>query len=176
MSERRKDAAEIGRRAADEMVSTARRGALRLGDQLREAAQSTLHEQKQRAADTVHGVAEALRRAADSFEREQNRAIARYTDQAAAQVDRFSDTMRTREVGELVAEAEDFARRSPSLFLAGAVAAGFLIGRLLAKPGEQSGGPQGYAMTGGERAPHAGEPTGEPLAGYGPIVAGAGER
>jgi ElaB/YqjD/DUF883 family membrane-anchored ribosome-binding protein len=175
MAEQRADAAEIGRHAAEEMVGTARRGAARVGEQLREAAQAALREQKDRAADTVHGLAEALRRTAGSFEREENRAIARYAEQAAAQVDRFSETVRAREIGDLLAEAEDFARRQPSLFLAGAVATGFVIGRILARPGESGAGPRGPAMSGGERAPHAGDQSAEPLAGYGPISAGAGE-
>lgn len=174
MSEREADAAEIGRRAADEAIGSARQGAQRFGAQMRDAAQSVLNEQKDRVADVVHFLAEALRRTAHTLEREENAAVARYADQAAAQIDRFSETVRRRELPDLLAGTEDFARRQPSLFIAGAVATGFVIGRLLARPSEGDSAPRGYAMTGGEHAPHAGAPAPEaPLGGDG---AGAGGK
>ncbi|HZB92942.1 MAG TPA: hypothetical protein VE397_15955 [Stellaceae bacterium] len=177
MAQPQADAAEIGRRAAEEALGSARQGAHRFGAQMREAAQSMLDEQKIRVADAVHGLADAFRRAADTLEQEQNRTVARYADQAAAQIDRLSASVRARDVADLLAEAEDFARRQPSLFFAGAVAAGFVIGRLIARPGDGGGAARGYAMTGGEHAYHAGEPQpGEPLAGFGPVVAGAERR
>jgi ElaB/YqjD/DUF883 family membrane-anchored ribosome-binding protein len=158
MAERRDDAAEIGRRAAEEAIGSARRSARYFGDQLRDTAQSVLKEQQDRAADTVHGFADALRRTADTLESEENRAFARYADQAAAQIDRLSETLRGRQLADLLAEAEDFARRQPSLFLAGAVAAGFVIGRILAQPAAGGSPPQAYAATGGEHALHEAEP------------------
>jgi hypothetical protein len=39
--------------------------------------------------------------------------------------------MRERHWGELVADTEDFARRQPTWFVLGAVATGFVLGRLL---------------------------------------------
>jgi ElaB/YqjD/DUF883 family membrane-anchored ribosome-binding protein len=157
MAERRDDAAEIGRRAAEEAIGSARRGARHFGDQLRDTAQSVLKEQQDRVADTVRGFAEALRRTADTLESEENRAFARYADQAAAQIDRLSETLRARELGDLLAGAEDFARRQPSLFIAGAVAAGFVIGRILAQPATDPPPLRGYAATGGEHAIHQAE-------------------
>jgi ElaB/YqjD/DUF883 family membrane-anchored ribosome-binding protein len=177
MAERQADAAEIGKRAADEAIGSARQGAQRFGAQMRDAAQSVLNEQKGRVADVVHDLAEALRRTADTLEREENPAVARYADQAAAQIDRFSETMRRREFADLLAGTEDFARRRPSLFIAGAVATGFVIGRLLARPSEGDSAPRGYAMTGGEHAHHgAAEAPEEPLAGYGPAAGGTERR
>jgi ElaB/YqjD/DUF883 family membrane-anchored ribosome-binding protein len=174
MAERQADAAEIGRRAADEAIGSASQGAQRFGAQMRDAAQSVLNEQKGRVADVVHGLADALRRTAHTLEHEESPAVARYADQAAAQIDRFSETVRQRELADLLAGTEDFARRRPSLFVAGAVATGFVIGRLLARPSEGGNAPRGYAMTGGEDAHHGGvEAAEEPLAGYGP---GAGGR
>jgi ElaB/YqjD/DUF883 family membrane-anchored ribosome-binding protein len=134
MTERPGDAAEIGRRAAEEAFDGARRSARYFGEQLRATAHSVLKEQQDRMADAVRSFADALRRAADQLERDENRAVAHYADQAAAQVDRLSATVRNGDVADLVAGAEDFARRQPSLFIAGAVAAGFAIGRLLVRP------------------------------------------
>ena len=169
MAERTAEAAEIGRRAAEQVFGTAQQGARRVSDQMREAAQSLLQEQKERMAEAVHGVADALRHTAHTLEHEENVAVARYADQAAAQIDRFSESLRNRDLRDLLSNVESFARRQPSLFIAGAVAAGFVIGRILARPAEN--GARGYAMTGGEQAWHQGkERAHAPLAGYGPVT------
>jgi hypothetical protein len=166
-------AAEIGRRAAEEVFGIGRQGARHLGNRLRDAAQTLIHEQKDRAADAVEGLADALRQAADQLGREEKPTAARYADQAAAQVAQFSATVRAREVEELLLEVESFARRQPTLFFAGALAAGFLVGRVLSRPSNGAGnGAQGYAMTGGERAMHTPvSPEAEAaMAGYGPAT------
>jgi ElaB/YqjD/DUF883 family membrane-anchored ribosome-binding protein len=174
MAERTAEAAEIGRRAAEQAIGTAQQGARRIGEQVREAAESLLQEQKDRAAEAVHGLADALRHTADTLERDEKVAVARYADQAAAQIDRLSENLRARDFRDLLANLEGFARRQPSLFIAGAVAAGFVIGRILARPA--NGGARGYAMTGGEHAWHHGEERAEELqAGYGPVTGGGYE-
>jgi plasmid stabilization system protein ParE len=169
MAERTAEAAEIGRRAAEQAIGTAQQGVRRVGEQVREAAESLLQEQKDRMADAVHGLADALRQTAHTLEREENVAVARYADQAAAQIDRLSENLRNRQLRDLLANVENLARRQPSLFMAGAVAAGFVIGRVLARPADNAA--SGYAMTGGEHAWHQGEERAqEPLAGYGPVT------
>jgi hypothetical protein len=92
---------------------------------------SLANEQKQRAAQQVGGVAEAVRSAARSLEGSQSPAVARYADRAAEQIEELSRALRERRWGELIGEIEGVARRQPALFIAGAVAAGFLAGRLL---------------------------------------------
>lgn len=143
-----------------------------LGEQMREAAQSLLEEQKGRLAQAVEDIADVLRRTADALESEDRAATARYAEEAAAQIRRLSDALRSREIGELLAKAEDFARRQPALFIASAVAAGFVVGRMLIRPPEHRA--PVYAMTRGERSYRTDAPAEEPLAGYGPIVS-AGE-
>jgi ElaB/YqjD/DUF883 family membrane-anchored ribosome-binding protein len=100
-------------------------------DAARSAAESLLEEQKRQIADRISGVAEALRSAARPLDESQSRVIARYLEEGAAQVDTLSRNMRERHWGELVADTEDFARRRPTLFVLGAVATGFVVGRLL---------------------------------------------
>jgi ElaB/YqjD/DUF883 family membrane-anchored ribosome-binding protein len=96
----------------------------------REAAESLLEEQKRQIAARIGGVAEGLRSAADPLHRSQNRILSRYVERAAEQVEGFSRTLRDRRWNELVAETEEFARRQPTWFVLGAVATGFLVGRL----------------------------------------------
>lgn len=100
-------------------------------DAARSAAESLLQAQKQQVAEQVSGIAEALSSAFHPLHRSQNRMIARYIGEAADQVESFSRKMRERPWNELVAETEDLARRQPTLFVLGAVATGFLVGRLL---------------------------------------------
>jgi ElaB/YqjD/DUF883 family membrane-anchored ribosome-binding protein len=100
-------------------------------DAARSAAESLLEEQKRQIADRISGVASALRSAAKPLDESQSRVIARYLEEGAAQVDSFSRTLRERHWGELVADTENFARRQPTWFVLGAVATGFVVGRLL---------------------------------------------
>src|SRR5690349_15351245 len=128
------DAARDARAQAAAAGTAAQRQVAQLGEQMRDAAESLVVEQKERMAAAVQGVADMLRRTADTLERENNATAAHYAGRVAAQIDRFSTAVREREIGEMVASTEDFARRQPALFIAGAVAAGFVIGRLLARP------------------------------------------
>jgi ElaB/YqjD/DUF883 family membrane-anchored ribosome-binding protein len=107
-------------------------------DAARSAAESLLEEQKRQIADRISGIAKALRSAAQPLEESQSHVIARYLEEGAAQVDSLSHTMRERHWGELVADTEDFARHQPTWFVLGAVATGFVLGRVLwASAGER---------------------------------------
>jgi len=121
-------------------VAEAKNMAGQIFGDVRNAAEQMLEERKARAADQVHGVAQALRRTAEGVKGE-NDLVGRYAEQAAETVERFADTVRERRIGDLVSELDDFARRSPTLFLLGAVAAGFVVGRFMAASGERR--PQG---------------------------------
>ncbi len=100
-------------------------------DAARSAAESMLEEQKHQIAGRISGIAEALRGAARPLDESQSRILARYLEEAAASVGSFSRRMHERRWNELVADAEAFARRQPTLFVLSSVAAGFVIGRLL---------------------------------------------
>ena len=160
-------AREVGAQAAA-AGAAAQRQVGRLGEQMRDAAESLLDEQKERMAMAVQGVADMLRRTADTLERENNATAAGLADRAATQIDRLSETVRNRQLGEMVASTEDFARRQPALFIAGAVAAGFVLGRLLARPRRDYAGA-------GERSGYRGS-GGDGLAGYAAGSGVGGER
>jgi len=95
------------------------------------AVWSVVDAQRARAAAQVGGVAAAARAAARSFERSQAPAAARCTDAGASQIEALAQTIRARHWADLAADVEGAARRRPALFVAGAVALGFLAGRLL---------------------------------------------
>jgi hypothetical protein len=106
-------------------------------DAARSAAATMLDEQKQRAAERVGGIAEAVRCAARSLDRSEDRAIAGWADQAAGRVEGFSRLIGERRWSDIAADTADFARRQPMLFVLGAAATGFLAGRLLSLPADR---------------------------------------
>src|SRR5271155_1334646 len=140
-------------------------------DAARSAAESLLEEQKRQIANRVSGIAGALRSAAPPLHESQSHVIAGYVEEAATQVDTLSRTMRERHWGELVADTEDFARRQPTWFVLGAVAAGFVIGRLL-WTSTGGGGAEGASAFRGRRPARTG--TAAPSSGSGGAAGGGG--
>src|SRR5207249_8742674 len=57
--------------------------------------------------------------------------VAQYADDAASQITQFADTLRTRSLGQMAGDIEDFARRWPLAFMTAAVGVGVLAGRFL---------------------------------------------
>ena len=125
-------------------------------DAARSAAETILEDQKQRTAERVSGMAEAVRCAAQSLDRSENRAIARYADHAADRIGDFSGLIRERQWSEIVADTEDLARRQPTLFALGGAAIGFFAGRLLAVPADRRRSKKDLPQT-LDLAPHRGE-------------------
>ncbi len=151
----------------EDLSETLQRSAGRLSDQMRTATQSLLNEQKDRVAQGAHSLAEALHHAARALERDDNRTGARYADQFADQVEQLAGRMRNRQWSDILADAEALARREPQLFVMGAVAAGFFLGRLI---GGSSGSgrqefPRAYASSGAGSYHHGSAGSDEPVAG-----------
>jgi len=101
---------------------------------IRDQATSRLSSQKDRAADGLGSMVEAVRQTSQQL-REKNPALADYTEKAAQQLDRFASDFRNRDVNELLADVRTFARRRPAIFLGGAVALGMAVARLAKSSG-----------------------------------------
>jgi len=94
-------------------------------------ARSALSTQKERAASGLDDIVEVLHATSNQL-RDHNRAsVADYADQVADRIERFSQNLHHRDVGELVADAEDFARDHPEVVLGGALVLGLLTARFL---------------------------------------------
>ena len=94
-------------------------------------------EQKAAAAEQVHGFARALRTAADDLDQRDQRVSAGYVQQAADGLERVSGALRERDLDEIVASVEDFARRQPVAFIGGSVLAGFVLARFMKSSAER---------------------------------------
>jgi hypothetical protein len=118
-----------------------------LKDQAQDEAESRLAEGKSQAAGALEDVSGALHETGDALRDRDRDAFARYADAAADQVDQFTHAIRDRNVGEILDEAERFARRDPGLFLGGAFLLGIFGARFLkaSAPGTTGGSRTGYS-------------------------------
>jgi hypothetical protein len=122
-------AVRAGARESKEQVSNVAETAKDLASQAGEKLLNSVEEQKAAGADFVSGMAGAMRRAASEFG--QVPQAAQYIRLAADQIDTVSDAFRRRDLNQLVADVQGFARRQPTAFLGVAVLAGFAVVRFL---------------------------------------------
>lgn len=135
------------------MTSNMSRGAPDRGDQLKDTAAQAKEQaqqkagelaakaqeqvaarvstQKDSAAQSLSGVAQALRQTGQQMRGQDDLGVTGYIDQAAEQVERLSGYLQRNDLGRLVGDVERFARRQPALFLGGAFVAGLVGARFL---------------------------------------------
>jgi len=120
---------------------------------VKQSATNQLTSQKNRAADGVSSVTQALRQSTQQLRDQQHETIAQYVEQAANQVDRWCDQIRNKDVTEVLDDVQRLARRQPAVFIGGAFALGLLGARFLKSSNENeyrsserySGNTRGYA-------------------------------
>jgi hypothetical protein len=120
----------------EERTNTA--GTAGLMDKMKDGAVSQLNTQKDRATDGIGNVAQAVRQSTQQLRDQRHDRIADYVDQAAGQLERFSNTLKQKNVSELLDEAQRFARRNPALFIGGAFALGLLSARFFKSSQDRS--------------------------------------
>ena len=96
----------------------------------KEKMQSVMNEQKDAGADYLGTIADAVHRAASELNDDVPQA-ARYVHQAANRLQSVAETVRNRNVGDLVGEVQQFAKQQPALFFGGTLLLGFAAIRLL---------------------------------------------
>lgn len=106
-----------------------------------EKLMDTAERQKRVGADYMTGIAEAVRRAANEFEEPVPQA-AEYIRLAADQMETVSDSLRRRDMGQMMSDVQSFARHQPTAFLGLSLLAGFAAVRFLrsTSPGSSSNG------------------------------------
>ena len=111
-------------RAAKDNASQLGDAALEMANSAKDKVEAAVSQRKSLGADYIGSIAQATGRAANAFESELPQA-AHYIRQASEQIQGVADTVRERDVRELVGEVQEFARRQPTLFFGGAVVLGF---------------------------------------------------
>ena len=115
---------------AQQAGSQAKEAAASLASDANERAKGFLTQQVASGADLAGHVADSVRSAADSLDRNAPQ-LANFVRSAAERVEEFSEDMRGKSVDELMRTASDFTRRQPALVFGLASLAGFVLLRVL---------------------------------------------
>jgi hypothetical protein len=115
-----------------------RRATDRIGQEANEVARAArdegrraLDDVKSRAADRAEEMARAADAAADELEKSGDASISGYGHSLASMMRQLAGGLRDRDIEDFAAELAQFARRHPAAFLAGSVAVGFGVARVL---------------------------------------------
>ncbi|MEX3314965.1 hypothetical protein [Sulfitobacter sp. PS-8MA] len=127
--------------AASSAAETAKTQARDVADTVSNEATNYAYQARDTAADEVKGVASALRTAADELRSgsPQERSFSQLADGLAD----VSDSMRDKDLGEMVDDLNGFAKRNPMVFLGGAALLGFVATRFAKASSDSPRG--GYA-------------------------------
>jgi hypothetical protein len=117
--------------AAQDAVQRVREEAAEVAGHVQDKARTFLDEQKEAVADHLDGVSRTLHETVDRLREKSPGALSDYAERAVQGVDSLAATLRDQDVRTMVRTVEDFARRQPAVFVAGAVAAGFALARFL---------------------------------------------
>jgi len=116
---------------AEQVAGQAKQQAKDLAHQAEEQAKSALSSRKAQAATGLNDVAQAFRQTSNELNNQDKGMVAQYSNQVADRVEQLSTYLENKDVEEMIADAEDFARRQPELFIGGALVLGFLGARFL---------------------------------------------
>lgn len=145
---------DVGSQVQD-AAGQAKEKAGQVAEQAKQTTTSRANEQKEKAVDSLGSVARAVGDVGNQL-RDQNPALARYADMASEKIDQLAGQLNTRDVTDLMADVEDYARRNPAMFLGGAFVLGMAGARFLksSRPASSSFSSQGeyqYRGPGGYR-------------------------
>lgn len=133
-----RETADQAKEAAGQVAGQAKEAVGQVTGQAKEQVTSRLAGQKDRAAQSLGSVAEALRMTGQQLREHDQTGGTLYIDRVASEVERLSGYLERNDVGQLVGDVEQFARRRPALFLGGAFVLGVLGARFLKSTSPQS--------------------------------------
>jgi hypothetical protein len=125
------DLKQEAKQAAHKVSQRVKEGAHEAADEVRRQTVSAVHQQQDVAADKLDSLAQAIRDSGDRLSEENGAAFAGLFERAADSIERFSDNLREQELRDMFENVQNWARRNPTLFLAGSFVAGLLIARLM---------------------------------------------
>jgi hypothetical protein len=143
------------REQVEELREQAREETVRLAVDARAQVAAVVRRRRQLLADRLSGIAAAMREAGSRLQREAavplplagpapvrvdaaTRGLCELTDRAAGQVERASRYVRRSELGEMVRDLEELARRRPMVLVGGSFATGMLLARFFKSSSERA--------------------------------------
>jgi hypothetical protein len=110
-------------------------------DRMKDRASEQINSQKNRATDGLGTMAQAVRQSTQQLRDQRHETVASYVEQAADQLERLSQRLKQKDVGELLEDAQRLARRQPALFVGSAFALGLIGARFMkSSPDGRNGG------------------------------------
>lgn len=107
--------------------------AQRLKDTAAHRAEQEADAQKGKATSAAHSTSSALEKAAEELRNDANAPswLSSAFETTAKEIDRFASGLENKNAGDIRRDVTEFARRSPTAFLAASAAAGFAAARFL---------------------------------------------
>jgi hypothetical protein len=127
-----------GQSKASQMAGEAKQQAKSMASQAAEQGKSAINQQKDNVVQKVDTVSDAIRSAADELQEGGQPQAGHYVSMVADQLESFSRQLRNKDANSLLRDAESLARRSPVLFFAGALLAGFAASRFMRSSAQHS--------------------------------------
>lgn len=156
------EAGEQAKRKASEAGEQAKQRAGEMKEEVRDRAVAAADQQRPMVAERTDHFASALRSAGETLRQQDEQRFGEFADEAAEQVERFSERLRREDVPGMVSDLENAGRRNPGKFLGGTFAAGMMLGRFLrsSTPDDQqrSTGREHDRMTQGRHPAGASDP------------------
>lgn len=118
---------------AKQAIGQAKETLGQVADQAQQQAKSQFADQKDRVADGMNNVVQALRRTSEQLQDQDTNTggVGDYVSKAAEKLAEITDHVRKSDLNELLQDAEHFARREPAIFLGSAFAIGVVAARFL---------------------------------------------
>ncbi len=126
---------DSAKQAASQAASQAKDAASHVLDQAKDQAASRADEKRETVASGFQAVAHAFQSMGDDLRKREEGPVAQYAAEIGqaigGQVERLANYLRERDVRHLLSDAEEFARRSPAVFLGSAFVLGLAASRFL---------------------------------------------
>jgi hypothetical protein len=124
-------AADQARAKTEEVGAQAKEKAQEAGQQARSRVRDEVDRRSTQAGDQAGSAARALRDASQRLRDEGNEPVANGVEQVAQRVESAGSWLREADGDRILRDVEDFGRRNPLAVVAGSVAVGFAVSRLL---------------------------------------------
>ncbi|MCX8476889.1 MAG: hypothetical protein MT490_13940 [Sphingomonas sp.] len=105
--------------------------ASKLGTQAADRAREFAGQGKEKATGALDEVAKLFEGAALDVDSRLGEEYGKYARSAAQGISNFADSLRGKEVDDLIADATDFVKKSPVIAVGAAAALGFVVARLI---------------------------------------------
>jgi hypothetical protein len=124
-------AADQARAKTEDVGAQAKEKAQEAGQQARDRVRDEVDRRSTEAGEQAGSTAQALRQASQRLREDGNEPVAKGMEQVAQRVESAGSWLREADGDRILRDVEDFGRRNPLAVVAGGVAVGFAVSRLL---------------------------------------------